>query len=116
MPLSTVLLSLLLVVPTDRQTVSGWVSDAACASEHTKPGGERCVRLCLQGGGTAHPEWKPQKMVLVADADHAIWIIENPAALAGLEGKHVTAEIEKRDRGGIVVYSAVIKEESNERH
>jgi len=65
-------------------TVTGWVSDEACGAEHTKPGGTDCVLKCLRGGAqVGHPEWKPQRMVLVADKSKKIWIVENPEALKG---------------------------------
>ena len=48
-------------------TVSGWVSDESCGRTHTKPGKESCVAKCLRGGaGVGHPEWLPQRMVLVS--------------------------------------------------
>lgn len=71
-------------------TVTGWVSDEGCGALHTKPGGEDCVLKCLKGGAhVGHPEWKPQRMVFVTDAGHKIWVVVNPEALKGLEGKHV---------------------------
>jgi hypothetical protein len=71
-------------------TATGWVSDEACGAEHTKPGGEDCVRKCLMGGAhVGHPEWKPQRMVFVTDAGKKIWIVTNPESLKGFEGKHV---------------------------
>lgn len=72
-------------------TVTGWVSDEGCGAQHTKPGGEDCVLKCLRGGAhVGHPEWKPQRMVLVTDEGHRIWVVLNPEALKGLEGKHVS--------------------------
>ena len=72
-------------------TVTGWVSDEACGAMHTKPGGEDCVLKCLRGGAhVGHPEWKPQRMVFVTDEGHKIWVVVNPKALKGFEGKHVT--------------------------
>lgn len=71
--------------------VTAWVSDEACGAAHTKAGGEDCVLKCLRGGADiGHPEWKAQRMVLVTDKGHKIWVVENPEALKGLEGKHVT--------------------------
>lgn len=71
-------------------TLTGWVSDEGCGALHTKPGGEDCVLKCLKGGAhVGHPEWKPQRMVFVTDAGHKIWVVVNPEALKGLEGKHV---------------------------
>ena len=72
-------------------TVTGWVSDESCGALHTKPGGEDCVLKCLRGGAhVGHPEWKPQRMVFVADDGQKIWVVVNPKALKGFEGKHVT--------------------------
>lgn len=72
-------------------TATGWVSDEGCGALHTKPGGEDCVLKCLRGGAhVGHPEWKPQRMVFVADEGQKIWVVVNPKALKGLEGKHVT--------------------------
>ena len=69
---------------------TGWVSDEACGATHTKPGGEDCVMKCLRGGAhVGHPEWKPQRMVLVTDEGQKIWVVENPDALKGYEGRHV---------------------------
>jgi len=70
--------------------VTGWVSDEACGAEHTKPGGEDCVKKCLMGGAhVGHPEWKAQRMVFVTDAGQKIWIVANPETLKGFEGQHV---------------------------
>ena len=72
-------------------TVTGWVSDENCGALHTKPGGEDCVLKCLRGGAhVGHPEWKPQRMVFVTDDEQKIWVVTNPKALKGFEGKHVT--------------------------
>jgi hypothetical protein len=72
-------------------TVTGWVSDESCGALHTKPGGEDCVLKCLRGGAhVGHPEWKPQRMVFVTDEGQKIWVVVNPKALKGFEGKHVT--------------------------
>ena len=72
-------------------TATGWVSDESCGALHTKSGGEDCVLKCLRGGAhVGHPEWKPQRMVFVADEGQKIWVVVNPKALEGLEGKHVT--------------------------
>lgn len=62
-------------------TVTGWVSDEGCGAQHTKPGGEDCVLKCLRGGAHfGHPEWKPQRMVLVTDEGHKIWVVVNPVS------------------------------------
>lgn len=68
----------------------GWISDEACAAQHTKPGRADCVQKCWRGGASVgHPEWKPQRAVFVADADQAIWIVENPEAVMDFPAAHV---------------------------
>src|SRR5262249_46352469 len=74
-----------------RIIITGWVSDSGCGAKHTKPGGADCVKKCLRGGAAGgQPEWKPQKMVVVDDTNRSIWTVENPEALRGNEGRHVT--------------------------
>jgi len=69
---------------------TGWISDEACATEHTKPGRADCVQKCWRGGAAVgHPEWKPQRAVFVADDDKAIWIVENPDAVKDFPAEHV---------------------------
>lgn len=73
-----------------KATLSGWISDENCGALHTKPGREDCVRKCRRGGASVgHPEWLPQRLVLVSDSDKKIWIVENPESLDGREGRHV---------------------------
>ena len=111
------LLIALLVTPISlrsngREVMEGWVSDSACGANHTKPGGENCVKKCIRGGGSAHPEWKAQKMVFVADFDGKVWAVANPAALEGFEGKHVSVPVDRR-RAKLFVYSPAIAKESS---
>jgi hypothetical protein len=74
-------------------TLSGWVSDESCGRTHIKPGKESCVAKCLRGGASVgHPEWLPQRMVLVSDDGQTIWIVENPAALISQAGRHVLVD------------------------
>jgi hypothetical protein len=101
--------------PAGHDLMDGWVSDGACGAKHTKPGGENCVRLCMRGGGTAHPEWKAQKMVFVADGGGKIWRIANPSALAGFEGKHIRVQVARRGGALNVYLPALIEENPRER-
>ena len=95
------------------QTMSGWVSDAACGAKHTQPGGADCVRKCLKGGqDIGHPEWVAQKMVFVTDGDKTIWVVTNPAVLKGQEGLHVriTARVDA-GKGSLRVVNVASQEE-----
>src|SRR6266849_3420654 len=73
--------------------VSGWVSDESCGPVHIKPGKEACVAKCLRGGASVgHPEWLPQRLVLVSDDGKTTWIVENPDALINQAGQHVLVD------------------------
>ena len=99
-----------LSVATAQEQMVGWVSDAGCGAEHTKPGGEDCVKKCIRGGEHINPAWKPQKMILVSDDGKARWTVENPISLAGLEGKHVRVTAELRKESILIKSAEIIKE------
>ena len=74
--------------------LSGWVSDESCGAAHTKTGNESCVAKCLRGGASVgHPEWLPQRMVMVSDDGKTTWIVENPATLIAQAGQHVVVDV-----------------------
>jgi hypothetical protein len=74
-------------------TLSGWVSDESCGKVHVKPGNESCVAKCLRGGASVgHPEWLPQRMVLVSDDGKTTWFVENPDTLIKQAGQHVLVD------------------------
>src|SRR5258708_4759560 len=83
--LGTMALACALGMAADReQTMTGWVSDAACGAKHTQPGGADCVRKCLKGGqDIGHPEWVAQKMVFVTDGDKTILGGDEPGCAEG---------------------------------
>ena len=77
------------------ETWTAWVSDEHCGASHTKPGGADCIRKCHRGGASVgHPEWTPQRLVLVKDADKTVWVVENPATLDGHEGHRVRVSVD----------------------
>ena len=66
----------------DKSTnINGWVSETMCGAKHTEAGGEACVKKCIANGS---------KMAFVSDTDKSVWEVDNPDALAGHEGHHVT--------------------------
>jgi hypothetical protein len=74
-------------------TLSGWVSDESCGKAHITSGNESCVAKCLRGGASVgHPEWLPQRMVLVSDDGQKVWYVENPDALIKQAGLHVLVD------------------------
>jgi hypothetical protein len=93
-----VLLALVLVsfarINAKPSTLRGWISDESCGAAHTKTGNESCVAKCLRGGASVgHPEWLPQRMVLVSDDGKTTWIVENPVALITQAGQHVVVDV-----------------------
>jgi hypothetical protein len=63
-------------------TVNGWVSDDKCGAKGANAGAEACTKKCLAAGA---------KMVVVTDQDEKILMVENPDALKGHEGHHISA-------------------------
>ena len=75
-------------------TLTGWISDESCGAAHIKAGNESCVAKCLRGGrSVGHPEWLPQRMVLVSDDGKTTWIVENPATFVTQAGQHVVVDV-----------------------
>ena len=72
-------------------SINGWVSETMCGAKasHMQPGADACVKKCIAGGA---------KMAFVSDADKSVWAVDNPDALAGHEGHHVTiaAHVDKK--------------------
>ena len=63
-------------------TVKGWVSDDKCGAKGANDKAEACTKKCLAAGA---------KMVIVTDSDQKILMVENPDALKGHEGHHISA-------------------------
>jgi hypothetical protein len=72
-------------------SINGWVSEAMCGAKasHMQAGADACVKKCLAGGS---------KMAFVSDKDKSVWAVDNPDALTGHEGHHVTvsAHVDKK--------------------
>jgi hypothetical protein len=62
-------------------TVNGWVSDSKCGAKGANAGAADCTKKCIAEGA---------KIVVVTDSDQKILTVENPDALKGHEGHHVT--------------------------
>ena len=60
--------------------INGWISDAMCGAKHAGSGTE-CVKKCIEGG---------EKPVFVDEAKKQVWKIDNPDAVKGFYGDHVT--------------------------
>jgi len=63
------------------KNIAGWVSDEKCGAEGAKAEAAECTKKCIEGG---------KKMVFVTDKDKKVLNIDNPEALKGHEGHHVT--------------------------
>jgi hypothetical protein len=64
----------------DSSTINGWISDSMCGAKHAGTGAD-CVKKCIQGG---------MAPVFVDEAKKAVWTIDNPDAVKGFYGDHVT--------------------------
>jgi len=62
-------------------SVNGWIVDDKCGVKGANAAGEACTKKCLAAGA---------KMVIVTDGDQKILAVDNPDALKGHEGHHVT--------------------------
>jgi hypothetical protein len=74
----------------DSTKINGWISDSMCGAKHAGSGAA-CVKKCLEGGMTP---------VFVDEGKKAVWTIDNPDAVKGFYGDHVTitatADTEKK--------------------
>ena len=83
--------------------ITAVVSDESCAAAHLKAGNEQCVVKCLRGGASVgHPEWKPQRMVLVTPDGRSILFVANPELLNDHAGETVTVRATPPDKSKTV--------------
>jgi hypothetical protein len=64
----------------DASKVNGWISDSMCGAKHAGSGAA-CVKKCIEGG---------MQPVFVDQAKKQVWKIDNPDAVKGYYGSHVT--------------------------
>jgi hypothetical protein len=64
----------------DSTKINGWISDSMCGAKHAGSGAS-CVKKCIEGG---------MAPVFVDEAKKAVWKIDNPDAVKGFYGDHVT--------------------------
>jgi hypothetical protein len=64
----------------DSTSINGWISDSMCAAKHAGTGAA-CAKKCIEGGSAP---------VFVDEAKKAVWTIDNPDAVKGFYGDHVT--------------------------
>lgn len=64
----------------DTTQINGWISDSMCGAKHAGSGSE-CVKKCIEGG---------MSPVFVDEAKKGVWTIDNPNAVKGFYGDHVT--------------------------
>ena len=66
----------------DSSSINGWISDSMCGAKHAGSGAA-CVKKCIDGG---------MAPVFVDEAKKAVWKIDNPDAVKGFYGDHVTVQ------------------------
>jgi hypothetical protein len=64
----------------DSTHINGWISDSMCGAKHAGSGAA-CVKKCVEGG---------MAPVFVYEGKKAVWSIDNPDAVKGHLGDHVT--------------------------
>jgi hypothetical protein len=64
----------------DSSKINGWISDSMCGAKHAGSGAA-CVKKCIDGG---------MQPVFVDEDKKAVWKIDNPDAVKGHYGDHVT--------------------------
>ncbi len=64
----------------DSTKIDGWISDSMCGAKHAGSGAA-CVKKCVEGG---------MAPVFVDESKKAVWKIDNPDAVKGFYGDHVT--------------------------
>ncbi len=60
--------------------INGWISDSMCGARHTGTGKD-CVKKCISMGASP---------VFVDEPGKTVWKIDNPEAVKGFYGDHVT--------------------------
>jgi hypothetical protein len=64
-------------------SINGYVTDSKCGAMHGKDGPDvACVKKCIESGA---------KPVFVDDKTGSVWAIEDPEAVKGHYGHHITA-------------------------
>ena len=79
--LSLVFFLVTFALAADSTSVNGYVSDSQCGAKGAADGHAACMKKCMDKGA---------KMVVVTDDDKKVLEVENPDALKGHEGHHVT--------------------------
>ncbi len=64
----------------DSSKINGWISDSMCGAKHAGTGAA-CVKKCVEGG---------MAPVFVDESAKGVWKIDNPDAVKGFYGDHVT--------------------------
>ena len=64
----------------DSTKINGYISDAMCGAKHAGTGAA-CAKKCIEGG---------EAPVFVDEAKKEVWTIDNPEAVKGFYGDHVT--------------------------
>jgi hypothetical protein len=64
----------------DSSKTNGWISDSMCGAKHAGSGAA-CVKKCIASG---------MAPVFVDEGKKTVWTIDNPDAVKGFYGSHVT--------------------------
>lgn len=70
-----------LMASASSKDMSGYIVDAKCGAKGAHAGAEACAKKCIASG---------EKPVFVSDADKSVLQLDNPEAIKGHEGHHVS--------------------------
>jgi hypothetical protein len=83
----------------DSTKINGYISDAMCGAKHAGSGAA-CAKKCIEGG---------EAPVFVDEAKKEVWTIDNPDAVKGFYGNHVSVTA-KADEGKKSVHIEAISD------
>ena len=69
------------MAPASGASMTGYIVDEKCGAKGAHPGAEACAKKCAEAG---------EKMVFVGDKDKSVLKLDNPDAVKGHEGHHVS--------------------------
>ena len=83
----------------DSAKIPGYISDSNCAAKHNGSAPDAaCVKKCIDGGA---------KPVFVDDAQKNVYTIDDPDAVKGHEGHHVSVVAKENDSDKTIHISKV---------
>lgn len=97
---------LLGAVASAASSMTGYIVDEKCGAKGAHPGAEACAKKCIEGG---------EKPIFVSDADKSVLHLDNPDAIKGHEGHHVSVTGTVKD-GVLHIDKLAMADASSQKH